>query len=168
MWILALIPFVIQAVSMVFDEGYFHIRRGLPLWERIGHPIDTLSVLICMGFVLFVPFSKGALILYLLLAIFSSLLVTKDEFVHKHHCPASENWLHAILFTLHPITLAAAGFMWPVIQGSEVSDWIAKWLNEKEKLHLFLEMQFGLMALFLLYQIFFWNVLWKNKPVIKQ
>ncbi|MBU6446621.1 MAG: hypothetical protein KGQ49_04415, partial [Verrucomicrobia bacterium] len=82
MWILSLFPFALQAICMLFDESYFHIRRGLPLWERIGHPIDTLSVLICMGFVLWVPFSKETLIVYILLAAFSSILVTKDEFVH--------------------------------------------------------------------------------------
>jgi len=165
MWILSLLPFALQAAAIAVDEGYFHIRRGLPRWERIGHPLDTLSVLVCMGYVLFVPFSASALYLYIGLALFSSFLVTKDEFVHKHHCPASENWLHAVLFILHPITLAAAGFIWPVIQGVETASWISDWLNEKEPLHLFLKVQFGLMTLFLLYQIVFWNFLWKDKPV---
>lgn len=165
MWILAILPFLAQALCMLFDEGIFHVRRGLPLWERIGHPIDTLSVLVCMGFVLWMPFSKEALIAYMALALFSSLLVTKDEFVHKHHCPASEQWLHAVLFTLHPITLTIAGFIWPVVQGAEVSPWIAHWLDNKEHLSFFLKMQFATMLLFLFYQIIFWNVVWKKKPV---
>lgn len=168
MWILGILPFALQASLMVFDEGYFHVRRGLPLWERIGHPIDTLSVLACMGFILFVPFSTTALVIYIALACFSSILVTKDEFVHKEHCPATENWLHAVLFTLHPITLTCAGFMWPVVQGVEVTPWIARWLNQPESLRFFLQMQFGTMTLFLCYQILFWNVIWKNKPVTKQ
>lgn len=167
MWILAIIPFLLQATCMVFDEGYFHVRRGLPKWERIGHPIDTSSVLICMAFVLFIPFSKSMLTLYIILAAFSSILVTKDEFVHKEHCPASENWLHAVLFTLHPIALTCAGFIWPVIQGVEVTPWIARWLDEPEKLHLFLKMQLSIMVLFLCYQIIFWNFIWKDKPVLK-
>jgi hypothetical protein len=167
MWVLALLPFALQAIGMVFDEGYFHIRRGLPKWERIGHPIDTLSVLVCMGFILFVPFSKSALMLYICLASFSSILVTKDEFVHKEHCPATESWLHAVLFTLHPITLASAGFMWPVVQGVEVASWIANWLDHPGALLLFLQMQFCIMSLFLCYQIVFWNIVWKNKPIIK-
>lgn len=168
MWILSLIPFALQFLAMAFDEGYFHIRRGLPKWERIGHPIDTLSVLACMGFILFVPFSINTLILYIALASFSSILVTKDEFVHKHHCPASENWLHAILFTLHPITLTCAGFIWPVVQGIEVTPWIARWLDNPVQLSLFLHMQFFATALFMIYQIVFWNVIWKDKPVLKQ
>lgn len=167
MWILSLLPFLLQALTIAIDEGYFHYRRGLPKWEQIGHPLDTLTVLICMGFVLFVPFSTKSLILYVCLAVFSTLFVTKDEFVHKDHCPAAENWLHAILFTLHPITLTSAGFMWPVVQGVEVSPWIARWLSEKHILSAFLKMQFATMGLFLMYQIVFWNGIWKNKPVIK-
>lgn len=162
MWIVAILPFLLQALCIAFDEGYFHIRRGLPRWERIGHPIDTLSVLLCMGFVLFVPFSKGALLIYVLLAVFSSLLVTKDEFVHKEHCPASEQWLHALLFSLHPITLTSAGFIWPVVQGVEVSHWMGQFLNNPGALFAFLKGQFLIMSLFFIYQIVFWNILWKN------
>ncbi|MES2273540.1 MAG: hypothetical protein V4487_05075 [Chlamydiota bacterium] len=167
MWFLSLLPFGLQALAIAIDEGYFHYRRGLPKWERIGHPLDTLSVLVCMGYVLFVPFSRETLILYLCLATFSTLLVTKDEFVHKDHCPASENWLHAILFTLHPITLGCAGFIWPVVQGVEVTPWIAHWLNEPAPLKFFLQVQFCSMTLFMFYQIIFWNIVWRNKPVIK-
>ena len=168
MWVLSLVPFALQAVVILFDEGYFHVRRGLPKWERIGHPIDTLSVLVCLGFVIFVPFSQKMLILYSALALFSSILVTKDEFVHFDHCPASEQWLHAVLFTLHPITLIAAGFIWPVAQGCEVAPWIAEWLDRPQALALFLKGQFAAMGLFLMYQIVFWNVLWKDKPVLKR
>jgi hypothetical protein len=168
MWKLALFPFALQTLAMIFDEGYFHVRRGLPQWERIGHPIDTCSVLVCMGFVLFAPFSSSALAIYIGLAAFSSILVTKDEFVHKDHCPASENWLHALLFTLHPITLTCAGFIWPVVQGVEVTPWIARWLDNKEALYLFLRIQFGAMIAFAVYQIVFWNIIWKDKPVLKQ
>jgi len=168
MWILSLLPFAIQMVAMAFDEGYFHYRRGLPKWERIGHPIDTLSVFICFSWILFVPFSTKTLIVYIVLAALSSFLVTKDEFVHKEHCPAMENWLHAVLFTLHPIILTCAGFMWPVVQGVEVTPWIARWLSDSEALHLFLWAQWISTALFMLYQIIFWNFIWKEKPVLKQ
>lgn len=168
MWSLSLIPFALQAIAIFIDEAYFHVRRGLPKWERIGHPIDTSSVLLCMGFVIWVPFSLKALIGYIALASFSSLLVTKDEFVHKEHCPGAENWLHAILFTLHPITLIMAGFIWPVAQGAETAPWIARWLDAPAPLALFLKGQFAAMASFLIYQIVFWNFVWKNKPVLKQ
>ena len=168
MWILAIFPFAIQALGMIFDEGYFHIRRGLPKWERIGHPIDTCSVILCMGFILFVPFSPATLTIYICLAGFSSILVTKDEFVHKEHCPGAENWLHAVLFTLHPITLTCAGFIWPVVQDIEVTPWIARWLDHKEALRTFLHMQFGTLIFFALYQIIYWNLIWREKSVLKQ
>jgi hypothetical protein len=168
MWVLSLLPFIFQAIVIAIDEGYFHYRRGLPTWERIGHPIDTFSVLLCMGFVLFIPFSSKALSIYIGLSIFSSLLITKDEFIHKHHSPAAENWLHALLFVLHPITLICAGFIWPVVQGVPVAPWIARWLSAKPLLLPFLWGQFGAMALFMIYQIVFWNVIWKNRPVLKQ
>lgn len=168
MWMIGVLPFALQALVMVFDEGYFHIRRGLPKWERIGHPIDTCSVLICMGFVIFVPFSIKTLILYCILSTISCILVTKDEFVHKEHCPASEHWLHALLFTLHPITLISAGFIWPVVQNVEVVPWITALFDNRQYLRLFLHGQFVTMSIFLIYQIVFWNFLWKDKPVLRQ
>ena len=163
MWKTSLLPFIAQALVMFFDEFYFHVRRGLPKWERIGHPLDTLTVLVCMGYVIWVPFSTTTLIVYVLLAAFSSIFVTKDEFVHHEHCPASEQWLHALLFTLHPITLGFAGFIWPVVQGIEVTPWIAQWLDNPPALHNFLLMQFGAMSLFFLYQIVFWNFVYDDQ-----
>jgi hypothetical protein len=167
MWWIAIIPFALQALAIFFDEAIYHVKRGLPKWEQLGHPLDTLTVLVCMAYVIWVPFSKIALIIYVFLAIFSSLFVTKDEFVHKDYCPASEQWLHAILFTLHPIALISAGFIWPVVQGVSVENWIASCLDNPPSLRLFLYGQFGAMSLFFLYQIVFWNILWKNKPAIK-
>lgn len=167
MWVYALIPFCLQAVAIMIDEVYFHWKRGLPKWERIGHPIDTLSLLVCMFFVVFVPFSASALNVYCVLAVISCLMVTKDEFVHKHHCPASENWLHALLFLLHPITLTMAGLIWPISQGVEVPVWLSAWLDAPAALLFFLYMQTAVMFLFFLYQVIFWNFVWKNSPVHK-
>ena len=45
----------LQGLAMLVDELLFHRRRGLPRWERIGHPIDTLSVLACYGVSLWLP-----------------------------------------------------------------------------------------------------------------
>ncbi len=162
MWLLAILPFALQALAIALDEGVFHIKRGLPLWERIGHPLDTLSVLVCMLFVLWIPYSPGALKIYIGLAIFSSILITKDEFVHKHHCPGTEQWLHALLFILHPITLTAAGLIWPVAQGASVAPWLARFLDNPPQLALFLKMQAILMSCFLTYQIIFWNFVWQG------
>ena len=49
---LSLIPFVLQMLRMIGDEFYFHRRRTLPRWEWLGHPLDTLSVLLCWSVIL--------------------------------------------------------------------------------------------------------------------
>ena len=36
------------------------------------------------------------------------LLRPKDEFVHSELCEPAENWLHAVLFILHPICFLSA------------------------------------------------------------
>lgn len=163
MWLLTLLPFALQTVVIGFDEIWFHRRRGLPRWERIGHPIDTFTMLLCLGYVLLVPYSREAILPYALLAIGSSLMVTKDEFVHNEHCPASEQWLHALLFLLHPITLIAAAILWPVSQGIETTPWLSFLLEKKEDLHLFLMGQCVGTILFMAYQIIYWNFLWSPR-----
>ncbi len=167
MWILSILPFILQAIIIGIDELWFHRRRGLPRWERIGHPLDTFTILVCVGYVLFVPFSKGTLLPYCLLAALSCLMVTKDEFIHKEHCSGAENWFHAMLFLLHPIALSSAALIWPIVHGAETAPWIAAWLDRREPLELFLKLQFSAVACFMIYQIVFWNFIWKDKPVLK-
>lgn len=168
MWAYALIPFVLQAIAIGFDEVYFHWKRGLPQWERLGHPLDTLSLLVCFGVVIFVPFSVAALQVYCVLAIISCLMVTKDEFVHKHHCCGSENWLHAILFILHPIVLGILALIWPVTQAATVPQWFPVWFENSSVLTLLLYAQGVFVFAFFLYQLIFWNIIWRNTAVIKQ
>ncbi len=158
-----LLPFLIQMLVITFDEFYFHVRRGLPKWERIGHPLDTLTVLACFAFVLFVPYSSLFLKVYIGLAIFSCIFVTKDEFVHKECCPASEQWLHALLFLNHPIVLTAAGLLWPIVQGYSFPTWLQGWIPYADQLRMILSIQTACITLFLLYQTIYWNVLWKEK-----
>lgn len=165
MWWLAVIPFAAQMILMTFDEVHFHYKRGLPLWERIGHPLDTLSVLICFGFVLASPFSEFNLKIYCALALFSCLMVTKDEFVHKHHCAGMEHWLHACLFILHPIVLTMTGIIWPIIQGIQNTFWLLSWLDNPTALMWFMYIQTGAIAAFLLYQIVYWNFIWRGRPL---
>ena len=167
MWLIILIPFILQAVAIAFDEGYFHYKRGLPLWERIGHPLDTFSLLICLLYTIWIPFSPGAQKVYVVLAIISCLMVTKDEFVHKHHCPAAENWLHALLFLLHPITLFCAAIIWPLIWNAEAAWKISADLEHPRLLVNFLYIQSAAIFLFFLYQLIFWNFIWRSYPVKK-
>ena len=106
------LPALLQGGAMVVDEGVFHRRRGLGRWERLGHPIDTLSVAAVYAWLLAVPVGAPAAIPgFLAIAIGSCLLVTKDEPVHARVCGAGEQWLHAVLFLLHPIAFGAAFFV---------------------------------------------------------
>jgi 2-polyprenyl-6-hydroxyphenyl methylase/3-demethylubiquinone-9 3-methyltransferase len=135
------IPLALQGLAMLVDEGWFHRRRGLPRWERIGHPLDTLTIALCLGWLVVVrPDLSSALPVYVGLAIFSTLFVTKDEPVHARLCGAGEQWLHAILFVLHPVVLAAFGLLW--------------WTGHTT----ILAGQLALTLAFCGYQVIYWNV----------
>jgi hypothetical protein len=139
--LILLAPMALQAVAMAVDEFYFHRKRGLARWERVGHPLDTLTVLSCFGFLVFAPISEFNLYLYMGLSFFSCVFVTKDEFVHTEVCKAGENWLHAILFVLHPIVFFCAGAIWYFRKSSEV-----------------LSLQAAFVFVFLIYQIIYWSI----------
>ena len=163
MSLLILFPFVVQTIVIMIDEFYFHVRRGLPKWERLGHPLDTLTVLACFAFILFVPYSSFALKIYVPMAIFSCIFVTKDEFVHKECCPASEQWLHALLFLNHPVVLTAAGLIWPFTSRVGGPSWLCGIVPRVDAMHRFLLVQTAAIALFFLYQLVYWNFIWKDK-----
>ena len=143
------LPLAVQGVLMVVDEACFHRVRRLPRWERIGHPLDTLSVLACYAYVLWVPFSAGARSGYIALAAFSTLFVTKDEFVHNKQCSGREQWIHAVLFVLHPVVFLVLAIAWPDLNGSASTMAFA------------IQVQFAGAILFLLYQTLYWNLPWK-------
>lgn len=142
-------PFLLQAVCMFFDEFYFHRKRGLGLWEKIGHPLDTLTVIVCYLFLYFTAYSFENVLIFSVLAFFSCLFVTKDEFVHSKLCEPQENWLHAVLFILHPICFLSAALIWKM-EGSESS---------------FILVQSIVLFLVLIYQILYWSYPWrKTRP----
>jgi len=134
-----------QAALMIADELHFHRQRGLPRWERIGHPLDTLTVLVCYATVLTLPPGDGALRLYVVAAVFSCLFVTKDEFVHAKLCTAAEHWLHALLFVLHPVVLTLVALLW--VEGGHRALLAAQGL---------VTLAFGI------YQTVYWNRPWKQ------
>jgi hypothetical protein len=129
---------------MLVDELHFHRARGLPRWERIGHPLDTLSVLACYGVALSLAPDRHNLGIYVAAAALSCLLVTKDELVHAGRCQPLEQWLHALLFMLHPIVLGASALLW----------------FRQERALLWLSA--SLTAVFACYQALYWNVPWKK------
>ncbi|NDE82496.1 MAG: hypothetical protein EB051_02610 [Chlamydiia bacterium] len=157
-----LIPFAIQGVMIIFDEWVYHLKRGLPRWERIGHPIDTASFIICLVFVQLVKFSGAALLWYIALAVISCILITKDEFIHKHHCEGSEHWVHAVLFINHPLLLISIGLFWHALSLHPLL-WLPITSHDQVLINFFLKGQTIFTSLFMLYQIIYWNFLWKPK-----
>lgn len=135
---------IAQGFLMAVDEVYFHRRRRfkLPRWERLGHPLDTLTVLIPLLLALLFPPAAPWTGTFLALAVFSCLFVTKDEWVHARLCEPAEQWLHALLFLLHPALFAAIFFLWR--EGER--GWIA--------------LQTVLTAGFLCWQALYWNGPW--------
>lgn len=154
-WLLA-VPFLVQAALMAADEFRYHHRRGLPRWERVGHPLDTVTVLTCYTWILLAQPHGVSPWVFAALAAFSSLFVTKDEFVHARLCGGEEHWVHALLFAVHPFVLASAGFIWPLVHGAR-----PEYLRGAEGLETVLYLHMAATFLFLLYQIIYWNFVWK-------
>jgi hypothetical protein len=158
-WAWALVaPLVAQIVAMGFDELRYHRRRGLGAWERMGHPLDTLSVLACMGWALSTRPTPRSVAGYVALALVSCVLVTKDEFVHARRCSPGEHWVHALLFVLHPLSLGSIGLLWPAIQSQPAA--LPDWLRGTASLAPVVAVQFVLTAAFFIYQIAYWNLPW--------
>jgi heme/copper-type cytochrome/quinol oxidase subunit 4 len=128
---------------MIYDET-LHRRRGLGAWERLGHPLDTISVLFPLSLAALLEFSETNLQIFIAASAFSCLLVTKDEFVHARECDAHEHWVHAVLFILHPLVFVATGALW--------------WIDPTD---IVLAAQPGILGLFFIYQIIFWSYVWK-------
>jgi hypothetical protein len=137
------IPALLQGLVIVVDELFYHRRRALPAWEIVGHPLDTLTVVACYAFLLFLPPSPERLTVFIVLAAFSTLFVTKDELVHAEQCAPGEHWLHSLLFILHPTAFFCSAQLW--LSGSGA---------------IFFAAQLALTSLFFLYQIFYWGIPW--------
>ena len=68
--------------------------------------------------------------------------MNKDELVHAARCGPAEQWLHSVLFVLHPIVLGVGALLW---------------LRQER---LLLGISASLTAGFGLYQLVYWNVPW--------
>lgn len=143
-WPLAVLA--LQALAMAVDEFFFHRRRPLHRWERVGHPLDTLTVLLPLSLALFLPAQAPWTGVFVAGAVFSSLFVTKDEWVHARLCGGGEGWLHALLFMLHPLMFCALFALWKAGE----TGWLAA--------------QAALTAAFLLWQAVYWNLLRAPEP----
>jgi len=161
-WALAL-PLVVQTTAMLVDEGYFHRRRGLGPWERMGHPLDTLTVLACLAWVLFVPPSGRAIAVYAGLAALSCLFITKDEPVHARACTAGEHWIHALLFVVHPAGLAVVALLWPAVHAHGDGALLPSWLAPTAPMGRLVGIELALTASFFVYQTVYWNFPWQRR-----
>lgn len=146
---------------MFVDEFYFHYRRGLPRWEKIGHPLDTLTVIGCFVFLFRIPPSPVNLILYGACVVVSSLFVTKDEFVHSDHCAPGEQWVHALLFLIHPIVLVLPVALWPALHMGE-AHLPSAWVPHVPFYAFFLRGLLGFLVMYGLYQTIYWNWIWRG------
>lgn len=138
-------PFILQGVLMTADEFYFHEKRGLARWEKIGHPLDSFFTLVTLSIPALFASSDSMLKVFIGFAIFSCIFITKDEFVHSEVCPKSEHWLHAMLFVLHPVIFLMTALLW-----MDSAD------------HFFLRLQPFIVGSFMVYQIFRWSVPWNK------
>ncbi len=102
----------VQTVLMIVDELYYHRRRGLGVSEAAGHAMDTCLFLAAVSLPSFLTAKPSALAGYALLALVSSLVITKDEWVHASECKPGEQWLHSLLFVLHAPVLIGFGLVW--------------------------------------------------------
>lgn len=159
--LLLLIPALVQALAMGVDEFYYHHRRGLGRWERVGHPIDTLTVMGSYVPLVTLPFSQSNVLLFLTLGFLSCLVVTKDEWVHQQECPPGEHWLHSLLFVMHPIIFMAAGVSWYLIEHPRAPLWGHLQWATPDFLRSSLLAQLAAVCIVFVYQTLYWNYLWK-------
>ncbi|MFN0118924.1 MAG: hypothetical protein ACKV2V_00315 [Blastocatellia bacterium] len=156
-----LIPFILQGLVMAADELWYHRRREVPRLERLGHPVDTMGMLACLLWLFQGPPTNQSVLVYTGLAILSTLLITKDEFMHARHCRPGEHWLHAVLFILHPVVLLCAGLLWPALYPTSGANGFANILYSGAET-MFLRGQTCLIFLFGIYQLIFWNLIWRH------
>lgn len=137
-----MIPIALQSTLILWDELYFHRKRGLNRWERLGHPLDTLVMLITLLWLVLNEPNDSNFYLAIVLAAMSSLIITKDEWIHKAECSALEAWIHSLLFVVHPVVLGILIISWR----SQTPDWFwLRWMAVPTA---------GLM----IFQFFYWNV----------
>src|SRR5215470_16619336 len=156
-----MIPFAVHAAVMFVDEFHYHYERGLPRWERVGHPLDTLTILACFFWVLAKPVDSVNWKVYAVLAAVSCIFVTKDEWIHAEYCKGGEQWLHSLLFLFHPIVLLTTAVIWPFLHGQALT-WLILKEGQRHALKLAFTSFVAAATLYFFYQIFYWNLLWKK------
>jgi len=161
---LLLLPLLVQGLAILVDEFWFHLRRGLPRWERLGHPLDTLTVLAPICWMVFTLSTTRNVTIYIVLCMFSCIFITKDEFVHAGLCDPAEHLNHAVLFLAHPLVFATLGLLWPLFHspGGALDPQLA-WLEMFRGLELALPVQAGALVCYMMYQTVYWNLIYRPR-----
>jgi 2-polyprenyl-6-hydroxyphenyl methylase/3-demethylubiquinone-9 3-methyltransferase len=92
---------------------------------------------------------SATIVTFVVFALFSALFVTKDEWVHSAQCSPTENWLHSVMFILHPLVFLSAGLIW-----INPESFLER--STSEFLWLGLQGHLGIVVLFLVYQLIYW------------
>jgi uncharacterized membrane protein len=158
-----ILPFALQAICMAIDELYFHRRRVLAKWERMGHPLDTLTVFISLLWLILTQPNSTNLSVYAILAIFSTIFITKDEWQHQQYCAAGEHWLHALLFILHPLVFIAAAILRHANSPGEIRNFFSFEGWEINQLIVACLMILGCG----IYQLLYWNFRWRTSKLTR-
>ena len=103
---------------MLADERIFHRERALGEWESWGHVADSAAFAAALAPAALLAPTRGAALLYAGLALASTALVTKDEWIHARECGGAEQWLHAALFAAHPCVFLSIGALWARGEGA--------------------------------------------------
>jgi hypothetical protein len=157
MYYLVVFFLIFHCSLLCLDEFYFHYRRGLPKWEIIGHPLDTLTILFGILFLKYRSYSEDNLKIYIIISFFSCIFVTKDELLHHKLCTTGEMWVHGLLLICHPIIFICAAYI--------------KWFPHSPQDKYFYQLMSlnrsfnqlpNTMMLILVYEIIFWSVVWKR------
>jgi 2-polyprenyl-6-hydroxyphenyl methylase/3-demethylubiquinone-9 3-methyltransferase len=163
------LPFLLQGIVIFVDEFKYHHKRGLPRWERIGHPIDSFFYSLPLLWSILFPPTEGYQIIFLVMAIFSTFIIIKDEKVHKEFSSANEQYLHALLFILHPVCLINVFLIWPILHGGEslILTSFHIQAEQHQALRILIYFQAVLSLGFCLYQIIYWNFIRKDEQMKK-
>lgn len=159
------VPIILQFLIVGFDEVYYHNKRPLQRSEQLGHALDTLTVLLPLALMLFVPPTTFAVLVYTALSIFSCLFITKDEFGYHNGCAAGERWLHALAFTIHPLVFIAAGLLWPAVRPSASTNRMAELIRYRGDEVYFIAGNAALLLLFSIYEVIPRDIIWA--PVLR-
>ncbi|RHX93798.1 hypothetical protein DLM76_12420 [Leptospira yasudae] len=158
-------PFFFGLVLAAIDEFYFHWKRGLPTWERIGHSIDIVFTIIPYSILIFFEYDQTNLLVYVIFALISCMTVVKDVWVHNRECEASEEFIHGLMSMLHPILLLIPALLWPSFHGGQSSILLSK---DATMFKFFFTAIYIGSFVWLAYNFIFWNMIDKGRRISKK